>query len=294
MKIQIHICHPESRVFARERIQSFISLLFLLTFFSCNPSPPKTKTPRYIVTSPEVAEIISLIQGTKNIVGITAECTFPVELKTKKVVGTFGKVDYEKIISLQPTHVFTSALEQDAIASELDKLNIKTVQIYPKSISELISSIREIGKNLDEIDRANFVADSLQIRIDQLVVSNSSTYHSSVYIEIYGNPLMSVSDDSFVGELLTASGGKNVFSKLPRDYSRIKPEKVIEANPEIIILTYPGISAEDIQNRKGWEVISACQTGKIYSIKDIDPDLILRASPRVIEGISKLQELLSK
>ena len=105
---------------------------------------------------------------------------------------------------------------------------------------------------------------------------------------------MSVSDKSFVGELLTLSGGENIFQELPRDYSRIKPEKVVEADPEIIILTYPGITAQQVQNRKGWEVISACRTGKIYTTDDIDPDLILRASPRIIEAIQKLQEFLQK
>jgi len=276
--------------------KSYFSLLSILILLitSCNSPQKKSEIPRYIVTSPEVAEIIAAIEGTENIVGITSECTYPEKLKTKTKIGTFGKVDFEKIIALEPDIVFTSALEQDAIAFELEKLNIKVVQIYPKSLSEMLNSIREIGKQLDEIRKANFVADSLQTQITHLTNSSNSTSFPTVYIEIYGNPLMSVSDSSFVGELLNISGGKNIFPELPRDYSRIKPEKVIEANPEIIILTYPGITAKQVQNRKGWEVISACKTGKIYTAEDINPDLILRASPRIVDGIKKIQELLRK
>jgi len=271
----------------------------VLIIISCNVPQKKSEIPRYIITSPEVAEIIALIGSTKNIVGVTLECNFPPELKEIPKVGTFGKVDFEKIIELEPTIVFISGLEQKHLAAELIKLNIKTELIYPKSIAEMISSIRKIGTLTDKEKRANLVADSLQTQINQLTNSTSSTDSNSstnstdspkVYIEIYGNPIMSVSDNSFIGEVIQLAGGNNIFAHLPRDYSRIKPEEVIQADPEIILLTYPGIAAEQIKERKGWNVISACKTDRIYTIENINPDLILRASPRIIEGIKLLQK----
>ena len=274
------------------------ALLTIFGFFlvvSCKNNKP-SKEIRYIITSPEVAEIIALIEGTQNIVGVTTECDFPSELKKIPKVGTFGKVDFEKIIELEPTIVFISGLEQKHLAAELNKLNIKTELIYPKSIAEMISSIRKIGTLLDKEKRANFIADSLQTQINQFTSSTNSTNSTNltnlpkVYIEIYGNPIMSVSDNSFIGEVIQLAGGNNIFAHLPRDYSRIKPEDVILADPEIILLTYPGISAEQIKERKGWYIISACKNNRIYTVEDINPDLILRASPRIIEGMKLLQK----
>ena len=280
------------------------ALLTIFGFFlvvSCKNNKPSQEI-RYIITSPEVAEIIALIEGTQNIVGVTTECDFPSELKKIPKVGTFGKVDFEKIIELEPTIVFISGLEQKHLAAELKKLNIKTELIYPKSVAEMISSIRKIGTLLDKEKRANFIADSLQTQINQFTSSTSSTDSTNstsstnstnlpkVYIEIYGNPIMSVSDNSFIGEVIQLAGGNNIFAHLPRDYSRIKPEDVILADPEIILLTYPGISAEQIKERKGWYIISACKNNRIYTVEDINPDLILRASPRIIEGMKLLQK----
>lgn len=276
--------------------RNFNNALFtIFSFFllvSCKDNRPSQEI-RYIITSPEVAEIIALIEGTQNIVGIITECDFPPELKEIPKVGTFGKVDFEKIIELEPTIVFISGLEQKHLAAELNKLNIKTELIYPKSIAEMISSIRKIGTLLDKEKRANFIADSMQTQINQLTNSTNSTSSidsPKVYIEIYGNPIMSVSDNSFIGEIIQIAGGDNIFAHLPRDYSRIKPEDVIVADPEIILLTYPGISADQVKERKGWNVISACKTNRIYTVEDINPDLILRASPRIIEGIKQLQK----
>jgi len=269
----------------KKRNLLYIFFSFLI-FISCKDNQPSQEI-RYIITSPEVAEIVALIGSTENIVGVTTECNFPTGLKKKPKVGTFGKVDFEKIIELKPTIVFISGLEQKHLAAELNKLNIKTELIYPKSIAEMISSIRKIGTLLDKEKRANFIADSLQTRINQLTDSTDSP---EVYIEIYGNPIMSVSDNSFIGEIIQLAGGNNIFAHLPRDYSRIKPEDVILADPEIILLTYPGITANQVIERKGWNVISACRTNRIYTVEDINPDLILRASPRIIEGIKLLHK----
>ena len=272
----------------------FVMFIASLLIISCHKADKQNTAKRYIITSPEVAEIVCMLDGSQNIVGITSECNYPVELKNIEKIGNFGKVDFERIIELEPTIVFTSGLEQEALASELGKLDISVEKIYPHSVQEMIESIRMIGKKIDQKKRAEFIADSLQTSIRQLTDAIDSTISPKVYIEIYGDPVMSVSDGSFVGELVEIAGGDNIFSQLPRDYSRVDPEKIIEADPDIIILTYPGVTSEQIKNRKGWKFISACRNNRIYTSKDINPDLILRASPRVVKGLKILQRVFNE
>ncbi len=246
---------------------------------------------RYIITSPEIAEIVYLLQGADNIIGVTIECDYPAKLLEIEKVGNFGKVDFEKVIKLDPTIVFTSGLEQELLTTELEKLQIPTAQFYPTSIDHMISSIREIGKLIGAEKRANFVADSLRTEIKKISQNNSSN-PPRVYVEIYNDPIMSVSDRSFVGEVIQKAGGNNIFAELPRDYSRVKVEDIINVDPEIIILTCPPeVTAESIKIRKGWEVISAVKNDRIYTALDIKPDLIIRATPRVIEGMKQLQKI---
>jgi len=264
-----------------------VLFFILLLLIGCQQQDRSFDQDRYIVTSPEVAEILAALGAIENIVGITQECNYPIELNNIEKVGNFGKVDFEKIIDLNPNIVFTSGLEQDALSSELAKLNIRVEKIYPNSIAELLNSILRIGVLVDRKEQAETLADSLRNELAKMEEYKFSQI-PRIYIEIYGDPLMSVNKISFVGELITLAGGDNIFSSLPREYSRIDAEKVIEADPEVIILTYPGVSAEDVQLRKGWEVISALKNNKIFSASDIDPDLILRASPRCITGIKQL------
>ncbi|RLC51872.1 MAG: cobalamin-binding protein, partial [Candidatus Cloacimonadota bacterium] len=219
-----------------------VLFFILLLLIGCQQQDRSFDQDRYIVTSPEVAEILAALGAIENIVGITQECNYPIELNNIEKVGNFGKVDFEKIIDLNPNIVFTSGLEQDALSSELAKLNIRVEKIYPNSIAELLNSILRIGVLVDRKEQAETLADSLRNELAKMEEYKFSQI-PRIYIEIYGDPLMSVNKISFVGELITLAGGDNIFSSLPREYSRIDAEKVIEADPEVIILTYPGVSA---------------------------------------------------
>jgi iron complex transport system substrate-binding protein len=266
-------------------------LFFLVIITNCQDKTSLDLNPRYVITSPELAEIVSALEGLEHIVGVTVECDYPEQLRSLPKVGTFGKIDIEKVISLNPTLVFIAGLEQEEIAFQLHKIGIPLVSFYPRSISNLLTTIEDIGVVLETEDKAKTLADSLKTVIDSYR-RDQSAEKPKIYVEIYGNPIMSVSDSSYVGELVELAGADNIFSTLAREYSRIKAEDVIKLDPEIILLTYPGVSAEKVKNRMGWEVISACRNDRIYTVEDIDPDLILRAGPRIAEALKLLQKIL--
>lgn len=262
-----------------------IIVLSLLLLVSCQTQNRKKGI---VVISPEIAEILVNIAGAEEIVGVAEECNYPEILKSKNKVGNFGQISLEKIIKLNPEIVITSALEQSSTAKELEKLGIKVYSFYPKSTSELTQVIDSLGTISKHVKEAQSLIETLNKNISALK-SSQPQEKKRVFIEIYNEPLMSVSDASFVGELLNISGAENIFPVLERDYCRVKNEDVITANPDVIIITYPGMTKEMVSSRKGWQNISAVKNGKIYTIEDINPDLILRASPRIIDGIQTLR-----
>jgi ABC-type Fe3+-hydroxamate transport system substrate-binding protein len=268
-----------------------VCLLCVMLFaLSCHKTDSHASEPRYVVLSPEIAEIIAVIEGTDNVIGITEECTWPESYANKQVVGKFGTLNRELIISLKPSLVFASSLEQQSIASELAKLGIKVISVYPQTIEEMLSGIITVGEALGKRERAVFVADSLRAELDGIRNNAIPEHRRKVYLEIYREPLMSVSDRSFVGELIELAGGDNIFDELERDYCRISSEDVIQAKPDIIIC-YSQDTASNIAKRMGWKDIPAVRSGRIYFEQDINPDWLLRAGPRVILGAGRLQEI---
>jgi ABC-type Fe3+-hydroxamate transport system substrate-binding protein len=245
---------------------------------------------RLVIASPELAETIAYINGTEQIYGVTSECNYPSELQSKTMIGNFGKVEIEKVLSLQPTHIFTSGLEQNQLTHDLKKLSLPVYQIFINSYETYPQNVRNIGVLLEKEKKAETLAKSLE---DKTAFYQQLKYPNKplVYAEIYGSPIMTVSDSSLVGEFIALAGGVNAFPVLPRVYSRIKSEEVVKVNPEIILILYPEVTVEMIMKRKGWQGVNAVQNQRIYTLETLHADLLLQATPRSIEGIETLRRL---
>ena len=272
------------------RIQSFIMLLLILMSLSCQKADQKTDEIRYVVLSPEIAEILSALGLEDRIVGLTDECTYPPSLQEIPKVGAFGAIKTENVIALKPSLIFSSGLEQEGISKDLERLGYQVVSVYPKSVAEIYESIMRVGEITGTDKEAESLVQSMQSEIDALRQSNAGKSIPKVYLEIYRDPIMSVADNSFVGELIEIAGGNNVFDTLERDYSRVKAEDVIAAKPDIMIC-YSQDSLQNIRSRKGWQDIPAIRDSMIFFEDSIDPDLIQRAGPRIVEGLRKLSQI---
>jgi len=268
-----------------------LGLILLSGLLSCAEGPKSGPGMRIVVLSPEVAEIIAALGAADEVVGITEECDFPPELAQKPKVGNFGAVKREAILALKPDLIFTSALEQEALTQELRKLKLPVQQIYPQSLADLPRSVIKIGALIGKQEEARILADSLETAIREIRALAVGKNRPRVYVEIYRDPLMSVADGSFVGELVETSGGDNIFSRLERDYARVDAEDVVAAKPDIMIC-YSQDTLANILARKGWQDIPAIRDKRIYFEADIDPDWILQATPRSILGMRKLQEIM--
>ena len=272
------------------RIQSFIMLLLILMSLSCQKADQKTDEIRYVVLSPEIAEILAAMGLEDRIVGLTDECTYPPSLQEIPKVGAFGAIKTENVIALKPSLIFSSGLEQEGISKDLERLGYQVVSVYPKSVAEIYESIMRVGEITGTDKEAESLVQSMQSEIDALRQSNAGKSITKVYLEIYRDPIMSVADNSFVGELIEIAGGNNVFDTLERDYSRVKAEDVIAAKPDIMIC-YSQDSLQNIRSRKGWLDIPAIRDSMIFFEDSIDPDLIQRAGPRIVEGLRKLSQI---
>ncbi len=269
-----------------------LSVVIVIVFvFACQQRDKKHKQ-GIVVLSPEIAEIICALNAEEEITGITAECNYPPSLKAKKVVGSFSKINPESILALNPEYVFCSSLEQEGIASDLRNLGFQVEVIYPESISEMLAAIERIGILLDRKEEAMKLVNQFSQELEAIKRNSQGKPHPKVYLEIYRNPLMSVSDASLIGELIETAGGDNIFPTLERDYARVNPEAVIAANPDIIIC-YSQDTLENIINRKGWQNIPAIKNRRIYFEREINPDLIQRATPRCVEGMKILANIFA-
>ena len=82
----------------------------------------------------------------------------------------------------------------------------------------------------------------------------------------------------------------NVAHEIDSAYPTVNPEKVVEWNPDFILLGYMSAvqTREDFARRIGWRDIPAVRSGSI--IDDVSPDLLLRPGPRLVHGVRQLSQ----
>ncbi len=261
-----------------------VVLLFFFLF-----SKVKNAAVGYVVTSPEAAEILAAIGENQKILAVTNECDYPPFLRDKPKVGSFAQVSVEKVLSCNPKIVFATVPTQQAMIHDLQKLGVQTETVYIRTFDELLETIRHIGALTKRESRADQLADSLQSEIASRTIDPET--RPWVYIEI-GDHFWTASDRTFIGDMVRLAGGRVLFHDLPNDYGKVSQEEVAMRNPDVIMVIYPGVTSQDVKERRGWQNIKACVNDRIITLEDIDEDWINRATPRSVQGLRKLGELL--
>ncbi len=248
---------------------------------------------RYISLAPSTTEILFALGLEKEIIGVSSHCNYPPEALSKEDVGDFSSPNIEKILFLKPDYIFCTGLEQAPVIAQLKQLNMNVYVADPQTIQEMFSSILDIGRITGYEYNAQILVKQMSEELEEIraiTVAIPIQDRPKIFIEFWDAPLMTAGENSFINELLDLAGGINIASDLKRQYSVFSPEEVIKHNPDCIILAYmqKNDPKRTVAARLGWKDISAVKNNRIYD--DINPDLLLRPGPRVVEGVRQIYE----
>lgn len=270
----------------------FTSVLTCIFFLLCHPA---AGAERYISLAPSTTEILYALGLGDRIVGVSTYCNYPPEARTKPVMGDFSHPNIEKIFSLKPDYVFCTGLEQGLVITELKRLRLNVYEADPANLTQLYKTIADIGSLTGRTEEARSLIASMKKDVEEIAARARpipDRQRTKVFIEIWQEPMMTAGKGSFVDELIALAGGINIAHDVIRPYCNYSPEKVVEANPGCIIMTYMDArpALELIKGRPGWDRIDAVKNNRVFN--DIDPDLLLRPGPRVTQGIAAIYRKL--
>ncbi|MDD2679460.1 MAG: cobalamin-binding protein [Candidatus Omnitrophica bacterium] len=250
---------------------------------------------RYISLAPSTTEILFALGLGEEIAGVSAYCNYPAEAKAKAKVGDFSHPNIEKIVSLKPDYIFCTGLEQAPVVEELKHLKLKTYVSDPASIEGLFKTIEEIGVITHREQEATALIRKMQEDIEKIRAQTKLIPQNAkvrVFVEIWPEPLMTAGKGSLIDEIISLAGGINVAHDVKRPYSNFSAEKVVSLDPQVIILAYMDRASplKLVEARFGWANIAAVKDKRVFN--DIEPDLLLRPTPRITEGLKKLYKKL--
>ena len=251
---------------------------------------------RIVCLTEEPTEILCALGERDRIVGISAYTVRPADIKEHiPVVSAFLDGRLSKIAALEPDLVIGFSDIQADLAAKLIRAHLPVLIFNQRSVKEIFEVIGNIGRLVGASDRVETLIAQYRENLASAERGASRMQNRPrVYFEEWDSPM--ISGIQWVSELIEIAGGDDVFSDLATEKGAkgrtLTPERVIAADPDIIIASWCGkpVNIAEIQNRPGFDQISAVRTGRIH---EMDPSIILQPGPAALtDGIATLCGLI--
>lgn len=247
---------------------------------------------KVISLAPNITEMIFSIGAEDKLAARSQACDYPDAAQNVEEITTFPQLDLEELTQVGADLIITTdeIFTADDIA-QLERLELPIYQQSYRTLSDVYRCMRDLGNLLQVEARANLIADSLADLEQRITDSTENEIKYRTLILISNDPLKVVGGSGFLNELIEKSGGLNVFGELEEAYPTVTVEAILKAQPEFLILPskddqiyadllvqYPALynTPADVQKQ----------------VHVIDPDLLYRPGPRMLEGLLDLTHIL--
>ena len=248
---------------------------------------------RVISLAPSITEIVFALGQGHRLKGVTTYSDFPPEALKLPKVGSYVKLDLEKIVALKPD--LCIAIKDGnpiAVARRLESLKIPVYAVNPGNLESVMQTVQEVGELLNVQEKADKLVQSMNLRIQKVKsLVAKTTYRPRVFFQIGVSPIVSVGTHTFSNELIVLAGGKNV-AQGPIAYPRYSIEQVLALSPEVIIITSMARVAIFKQVKAEWNRWPNMPAVRNHQIFIEDSNLFDRPTPRLVDGLELMVKLI--
>ena len=289
------------------------------------------KTSQQIVSFlPSATEIACALGLTDQLVGITHECDYPVEIEGKPIVvrsalpietmnqreidvavaermragHSLYQVDEKLLQELAPDLILTQDLCQVCAPSGTEvsqALNLlpkkpRILWLTPNSLEQIFANVRELGEATGRAKEAEELIATGRARLGKIAAATGSLLHRPrVFCMEWLDPVYC--SGHWVPQMVRLAGGEDALARDGADSVRIPWDEVREWAPEVLIITPCGFNLEktieqalQLFTYDGWSNLPAVREGRVYAV-DAN-SYFARPGPRVVDGTELLAHLI--
>ncbi|QOS97738.1 cobalamin-binding protein [Brevibacterium sp. JNUCC-42] len=252
---------------------------------------------RIISLCPSNTEILYALDAGEHVIALDDHSDWPLEWQHLPKVGPDLTIDMNKVEALQPDLVIASlsvpGMEKNI--EELKTRNLPYIILNPSHISDIAENIREVGRSINRIEKAEQVATHFTERIEQIrMLTKHVNDRPTLYWEWWPNPLYTPGRTNWLTNVSELAGATNVFADYNTDNVKTTRDQVAARNPDHIMVVWCGIEIKRIKSsmikeRPEWQQVTAIQKNDVHILEE---GLYCRPSPRLLEGLEQLIKIL--
>lgn len=252
---------------------------------------------RVVASSVAVVQILDALSVP--MVGVpTSSYELPESVADVTRIGSAMSPDMEVIASLEPTVVVSVDSLSEDLKTQFDSLKIDSEFVNLDSYDGLKAAIRSLGERFGVSEKAEELVASFEARETDIQKSIEGKESPSVLIIFgAGSSFMVASEDSYVGNLASIVGAKNILTDAPSSFSPIDMEYLADQNPEYILFMAhadPEESLEafnqEIEKNQAWQNFDAVKNGNIVALET--GYFGMSANLNAVDAMEKLVDIL--
>jgi iron complex transport system substrate-binding protein len=245
---------------------------------------------RMALLSPAAVETLYLIGGEDSIAGIAASSLDPVWPPDKTAllpsVGNPSRPSLEAVIAAEPDLVIGSIMNI-AFVKDLGARGIPAIIHAADSLEDIFYSARILGLLCGREAEAELLIEEKRALLEELAQEIREEPPNLKGAFLYSvNPVMAFTSESLAGDILTILGVRNIAADLSAAQPILSPEYLLTEDPDFLFGAVFIPAPEEILSAN--PVIAKTRAGREGNISIIPSSLLLRPSPRIVDGLLEL------
>ncbi|MFJ7936556.1 ABC transporter substrate-binding protein [Sporosarcina sp. NPDC096371] len=216
-------------------------------------------------------------------------------------IGNPHQPNFEKIAEVHPS-VLAASMSFKQHAENVERQGTKVVYTKANSIADIQETIQLFGQLFQKETEAEAINTSITEKVNEI---GKSAIEPVKTLLVYGAPgtYLAALPNSLTGDLLEKAGGENIASDFPQEenypqYASLSVEKIIERNPELVMLITHGdpeaVKAAfegEMEKNAAWKNLDAVKSGNVVVL----PSDLFGSNPgtKVIDALKVMKESLA-
>ena len=262
-------------------------LACLCVLVACSESAPSGGV---VSLSPALTELVCHLGRGDRLVARSTACDWPESVKSLPTAGDFAEPELERILAMKPALVVSNEFVNPKDADALRQAGIE-VELRPcDGFADYRAWVARMGELLDCPEAARAELERTDRRIAEFEAELEASGRKSLralYV-IWDSPLIAAGADSLPDAVGRLAGLENIISE-QKGYPSISLEFVLREQPDVVVWFAHG---KDWKSNPSWHGIRAVSTDHVLVPRD--DSALLRAGPRIFDGIADLKSDLNK
>jgi iron complex transport system substrate-binding protein len=246
---------------------------------------------RVVSLAPHLTELMYAAGAGARLVGAVQYSDYPPAARALPRIGSEASIDLEALVALRPQLVIAWPNAGSARAVErIAALGIPVFRSEPRELEDIARTLETLGRLAGTDSAATIAARAFRARVAAIARAHADRPPVRVFYQVWDRPLITVNGDHVISKVIRLCGGENVMAELPALAPEIDRERVLRADPEVIVAS--GADGKRPLWLDAWRVfpgLAAVRADNLYAIR---PELLQRHTPRLLDGADELCRIL--